>query len=64
MPAPWRQAGQVRHVFTHFELLLDVYAARVPAIEAEGFLRPAAGLDAEALPSVMRKCVAVAQAFA
>ena len=39
-------------------------AARVPAIEAEGFLRPAAGLDAEALPSVMRKCVAVAQAFA
>jgi A/G-specific adenine glycosylase len=61
MPGPWRAAGQVRHVFTHFELLLDVYAARVPAIAAAGFLRPAAALDAEALPSVMRKCVAVAE---
>jgi A/G-specific adenine glycosylase len=60
MTAPWRAAGRVRHVFTHFELHLDVYAASVPAISAEGFLRPAAALDAEALPSLMRKCVRLA----
>jgi len=60
MQASWRQAGQVRHVFTHFELHLDVYAARVPAIRADGFLRPAAELAAEALPSLMRKCVSMA----
>jgi A/G-specific adenine glycosylase len=61
MPAAWRGAGQVRHVFTHFELLLDVYAARVPAITAEGFLRGADRLAEEALPSVMRKCVLIAK---
>ncbi len=60
MKAAWRQAGRVRHVFTHFELFVDVYAATVAAIEAEGFLRPADSLDEEALPSVMRKCVQVA----
>jgi A/G-specific adenine glycosylase len=61
MQAAWRQAGQVRHVFTHFELFLDVYEATVPAIHADGFLRPAASLDDEALPSVMRKCLEVAR---
>jgi A/G-specific adenine glycosylase len=60
MQAAWRAAGQVRHVFTHFELHLDVYAARVPAIKAEGFLRPTTALAAEALPSLMRKCVSLA----
>jgi A/G-specific adenine glycosylase len=59
MRGAWRQAGQVRHVFTHFELLLDVYAARVERIVADGFLRPVPALAGEALPSVMRKCVAV-----
>ena len=59
MAGAWRQAGQVRHVFTHFELMLDVYAARVEQIVAEGFLRPVPALAAEALPSVMRKCVSV-----
>ena len=60
MHAAWRGAGRIRHVFTHFELHLDVYAAQVPAIDAEGFLRPAQALAAEALPSVMRKCITVA----
>ena len=60
MQAAWRHAGQVRHVFTHFELHLDVFAACVPTIEAQGFLRPATALAAEALPTVMRKGVAVA----
>jgi A/G-specific adenine glycosylase len=61
MAAPWSAAGKVRHVFTHFELHLDIYAATVPAITAEGFLRPLAALADEALPSVMRKCVAIAR---
>jgi A/G-specific adenine glycosylase len=60
MPAEWRPAGEVRHGLTHFELRLALYAARVPEIAAEGFLRPVDSLEAEALPSVMRKCVAMA----
>ena len=62
MPATWRHAGQVRHGFTHFELHLDVFAASVLHIQAPGFLRPATGLATEALPTVMRKAVAVALA--
>lgn len=62
MPADWRAAGEVRHGFTHFELRLAVFAARVERIEAEGFLRPGAALAHEALPSVMRKCVRMATA--
>jgi A/G-specific adenine glycosylase len=58
--AAWRAAGQVRHGFTHFELVVDVLAARVGAITAEGFVRPADALEQEALPSVMRKCVRMA----
>ena len=61
MPADWRLAGRALHGFTHFELAIDVYAATVPAIvpaiAAEGFLRPVAALDEEAIPTVMRKCV-------
>jgi A/G-specific adenine glycosylase len=61
MPGIWRPAGAVTHVFTHFELRLDIYAAQVETIEADGFLRPQHALHAEALPSVMRKCIAAAQ---
>lgn len=57
MPADWRPAGEVRHGFTHFALTIDLFAARVPRIEADGFLRPVTALAEEALPSVMRKCV-------
>jgi len=63
MQAAWRRMGGVIHIFTHFELRLDVYAAKVPAIRAEGFLRHSADLADEALPSVMRKCVAMAQSI-
>jgi hypothetical protein len=52
----------VRHGFTHFELRIALYAAKVPSIEADGFLRDAADLANEALPSVMRKCVRAVQA--
>jgi A/G-specific adenine glycosylase len=60
VPAAWRPAGQVRHGFTHFELVIDLFAAQVPAIEAPGFVRPVAALEDEALPSVMRKCARMA----
>ncbi len=62
MPAAWRRAGQAFHGFTHFELEIDVYTAAVPTITADGFLRPADALAAEALPTVMRKCIRVAVA--
>jgi len=60
MPVEWQPAGEVRHGFTHFVLHIALYAAAVPHIEAVGFLRPVTALDAEALPSVMRKCVRLA----
>jgi A/G-specific adenine glycosylase len=62
--AAWRDAGEVRHGLTHFELRVRVLTARVVRIEAEGFLRAADQLAGEALPSVMRKCVALALALA
>lgn len=58
MPADWRQAGEVRHVFTHFALYLRVYAARVERIETNGgFLCAHAALGEAGLSSLMRKCV-------
>jgi A/G-specific adenine glycosylase len=60
MLVEWRGAGQVRHGFTHFELIIDVLAAHVPVIDAEGFAHPLDALDDAALPSVMRKCVRMA----
>jgi len=62
MPAAWRPAGQVRHGFTHFQLTIELLAARVTRIEAAGFARPINMLADEALPSVMRKCVRMASA--
>ncbi|WP_254070379.1 A/G-specific adenine glycosylase [Acidisphaera sp. L21] len=61
MRADWRLVGRATHGFTHFELLIDVYAATSRTIQAEGFLRPAADLGQEAFPTVMLKCVRVAQ---
>jgi A/G-specific adenine glycosylase len=63
--APWVAWGVVRHVFTHFELLLDVYGAMLPVIPAavlgDGFLCPEADLSAQALPSLMAKCLRLGQ---
>jgi A/G-specific adenine glycosylase len=58
--ARWQPAGQVRHGFTHFELIIDLLAARVTRIDAEGCLHQTDALDGLALPSVMRKCVRMA----
>lgn len=63
--ANWRRLGEVRHVFTHFALTLAVFAADVPdATSAPAGARwtPAAALDGEALPSLMRKAIALARA--
>ncbi len=62
----WRRLGSVLHVFTHFALTLDVYAGsvvRVPApLLEQGFLRAPDALADEALPSLMRKCLALSAA--
>jgi A/G-specific adenine glycosylase len=60
MQLDWRGAGQVRHGFTHFELIIDVLASEVPSIDAEGFVHPLDALEEAALPSVMWKCVRIA----
>ena len=60
--AAWRAAGQASHAFTHFELRLDVYAATVPAILAKGTLHTVQSMDTAALPTVMRRCIAVVRA--
>ena len=62
MPSDWRDRGEIRHVFTHFELHLRVYAATGNA--GDGFWRDAARLEDEALPSVMLKCVRLIRAGA
>lgn len=64
LTASWRLAqDRVRHVFTHFALELEVWVAQVAADTAA----PAncrwvavAGLDREALPTLMRKAAAAA----
>ena len=61
MDVAWQAAGQVRHGFTHFELTIDLFAARVERIEADGFHCPVTALAHEALHSVMRKCVRMAR---
>ena len=46
MPADWQPAGQVRHGFTHFELTLDLFAARVARIDAARLRTPDRGAGA------------------
>lgn len=70
--AAWKkQRQQVRHVFTHFELTLDVYTANVADRAALSSLKSTSNqqkikivsefsLDDEALPSVMVKVMRVA----
>jgi A/G-specific adenine glycosylase len=55
--ADWRNAGQVRHVFTHFGLELDVLCATAPDgwTPDEGVWAPVRDLKEAGLPSVMMK---------
>lgn len=59
--AEWAQRGTVRHVFTHFELHLDVHEAEAAADwqPEDGGWVAESDLADQALPSVMRKVVAL-----
>lgn len=59
--ADWQNRGQIRHVFTHFELTLLVYHAKIdkrPALD--GWWSSPSEISAEALPNLMKKVVAKA----
>jgi len=63
VPAAWRVAGEVRHVFTHFSLRLSVLAARLPVLApppGAGFLVARDQVIASGLPSVMAKAARLA----
>lgn len=53
--AVWTEAGRVRHVFTHFQLELDVHAARIEGEGPRGDWVPVDALKDAGLPSVMMK---------
>ena len=59
--ADWMHCGTVGHVFTHFELRLAVYSAEgeMQARENQWWSDPAS-LGGEALPTVMKKVLALA----
>ena len=63
-PAAWRAVGTIRHVFTHFELSLEVWLTELqkePALgEVDGWWAPLSQLGEEALPTVMKKAIAAA----
>ncbi|MBE7620608.1 A/G-specific adenine glycosylase [Gluconacetobacter entanii] len=65
-PAPqWRHVGEVRHVFTHFTLIVDVYAARIERFpnsiaRSGGLVHPHDRLQQMGIASLMRKCIALA----
>lgn len=59
--AAWRPRGTVVHVFTHFELRLDVYSAEAAQRPVDGgWWEPVGNLGAQALPSVMKKAIEAA----
>lgn len=55
--APWKAAGQVRHVFTHFGLTLDILHASASE-KPDGLWWPVAELPAAGLPTLFRKVAA------
>lgn len=62
--ADWQDGGEVRHVFTHFDLRLTLQVARVAqgAAPARGRFLTAAEFHPDDLPTVMRKAFALADA--
>jgi A/G-specific adenine glycosylase len=63
--ADWRFAGTIDHVFTHFALRLHVHVANTDDQDAgpAEWWSPAGAIDAEALPTVMKKVLARAMGF-
>ncbi len=60
--ALWEPCGTITHVFTHFELRLSIYRANVANENktGNGWWEPLASLEAQALPTVMKKAIAQA----
>ena len=54
--------GEVRHVFTHFELRLTVYRAQIPVPSQGNIWAPLNDINTYALPTVMRKVLTLALA--
>ncbi|AUH33630.1 A/G-specific adenine glycosylase [Paracoccus tegillarcae] len=53
--ATWQDVGQVRHVFTHFNLILTVRAAQLDSAPDRGDLRPLRDFQRAELSGLMRK---------
>ncbi|MBU3028531.1 A/G-specific adenine glycosylase [Paracoccus sp. XHP0099] len=53
--AQWRELGEVRHVFTHFNLSLRVMLGDLTGNPERGALVPLRQIDRDALPGLMRK---------
>ncbi|QWW68646.1 A/G-specific adenine glycosylase [Rhizobium sp. WYJ-E13] len=60
--ARWKSAGTVTHVFTHFELRLSIFRVAIPApVQTnDGWWEPVTNLEAQALPTIMKKAIAAA----
>jgi A/G-specific adenine glycosylase len=59
--ADWQACGAITHVFTHFELRLTVYRVQVSQRCCDdGWWEPVDNLEAQALPTVMKKAIAQA----
>ena len=60
-PASWEPCGTVTHVFTHFELRLSVFRTKASMPQADqGWWEAVTNLDAQALPTVMKKVISQA----
>jgi len=60
--AGWESAGTVTHVFTHFELRLSIFRVAIPArVQTnDGWWESVTNLEAQALPTIMKKAIAAA----
>lgn len=59
--ADWQACGSITHIFTHFELRLSIFRTKVekqplPSRNNEWW-EPVTNLDAQALPTVMKKAI-------
>lgn len=59
-PADWQACGTIAHVFTHFELRLTVFRALTEKTADGAWWEPVTNLQAQALPTVMKKVIAQA----
>lgn len=55
VPADWRPVGEVRHVFTHFNLSMQVMIAKPGGKPGRGHLIPLRQFDRKRLSGLMRK---------